>query len=217
MDSQVSMTPDKAVSSVDSHAMADILALALKLQAQGEEMVSTSQIVEMGRELGIHPEYVHEALRLKGRGPAPATSAPMAADLLRSQEADDAPARVTRTLVTLFAVGMLPVAWDALARDAVGAVPPFALLAAAIAGWSAGYPRLARVGGALACPLVLLVSSVYTSPYGGIYTPLTDPKTLLLALLSLCPLCSSAAAGSAWLRRRLDRLTNRVHLKPVSP
>src|SRR5439155_21461146 len=59
---------------VESGSLSEVLALAQKLQAEGEGLVSEEQVIEMGRELGVRPEYVREALRLR-RGPGPLAQA----------------------------------------------------------------------------------------------------------------------------------------------
>src|SRR5438874_3114335 len=101
-------TQERAVSAVDDHALSEILALALKLQAQEDETLSEAQVLEMGRELGIRPEFIHEALRLKGRFPNPTPLEMDAPHPRLVSDGDGAIATVARTLLSLFALGMLP-------------------------------------------------------------------------------------------------------------
>jgi hypothetical protein len=214
-------TQERAVSAVDNHALSEILALALKLQAREDETLSEAQVLEMGRELGIRPEFVYEALRLKGRASSPATTETAVHHRRLVVDGDGAIATVTRTLISLFALGMLPGAWELLAQHGAGGVPAFALLVALIAGWSARYPRLARVSGALACPLTLLVASFYSAHhYRGPFYSWPDSQTIFFALLALCPLGSSVASGSArfrrWMERLVDRPLKRVVSRPVA-
>src|SRR4029077_20640933 len=67
---------ERRTRTVESSALSEVLALAQKLQAEGEGLVSEEQAVEMGRELGLRPDYVHEALRLRGRAAQPARALP---------------------------------------------------------------------------------------------------------------------------------------------
>src|SRR5439155_3929282 len=58
---------ERRTTTVENGSLSEILALAQKLQAEGETRVSDDQVVEMGRELGVQPHYIHEALRLRRR------------------------------------------------------------------------------------------------------------------------------------------------------
>jgi len=71
-------TEEKRTHTVDSSDLPDVLALAQKLQAEGGGLVREDEVIEMGRELGVRPEYVREALRLRRRAatPAPVVRAP---------------------------------------------------------------------------------------------------------------------------------------------
>src|SRR5215217_5221433 len=57
---------------VESRSLSEVLALAQRLQAEAEGQVTDDQVVEMGRELGVQPEYVREALSLRRRAAKPA-------------------------------------------------------------------------------------------------------------------------------------------------
>src|SRR5262245_55605875 len=120
---------------VANGSLSDILALAQKLQAEGEGTVPEDQVVEMGRELGIHPDYVREALRLRRRAAQPPALQPEPA----LPPTDHNPiAAVAQVLLLVFALGMLPRAGQALG-DSFGTPLPFFLfswIAALAAGWS---------------------------------------------------------------------------------
>lgn len=134
---------------VESSSLSDVLALAQKLQADDERLVSEEQVVEMGRELGVRPEHVREALRLH-RGAAQPTSS------LRTPPAVPAePNPVTRVaqagLVGL-GLGTLPLALAALAQSSSEPLAVCAFAAAFAAGWAARSPRLAGIAGSLVIP-----------------------------------------------------------------
>src|SRR6266851_4143376 len=67
---------ERRTRAVESSSLSEVLALAQNLQAEGEGLVSEEQAVEMGRELGVRAEYVHEALRLRRRAAQPAGTLP---------------------------------------------------------------------------------------------------------------------------------------------
>src|SRR5436305_14726419 len=67
---------ERRTGAVESQSLSEVLALAQKLQAEGDGLVSEEQVVDMGRELGVRPEYVREALRLSGRAAQPRRRAP---------------------------------------------------------------------------------------------------------------------------------------------
>lgn len=196
-------TEERRTRAVESGSLSDVLALAQKLQSEGEGLVNEEQVVEMGRELGIRPDYVREALRLRRRSAQPART--LEADPVLPPTDHSPIAAAGQVLLTVFALGMLPRAGEALWSSSV---PPqlfflFALLSSLTAGWSARYSRLAGIAGALAVPVLLLVAALYRSPgLGG--------DAVFFSLLSLCPLCSvvgrAAARGRRWAERNADRL-----------
>ena len=191
---------------VESGSLSEVLALAQKLQGEGEGLVSEEQVIEMGRELGVRPEYVREALRLR-RGPgAPAQA--LAAEPTPPVHPNPI-AAAGQALLMVFALLMLPA--TARALDESGRDPAwmlFAFAAAVVAGWSARYPRLAGIAGAAAVPMILFVSCFYRHAYPhGI-----SGEAMLFSLVSLCPLCSTAGRGAASVRRWAERFAERPRL-----
>jgi hypothetical protein len=183
---------------VESASLADVLALAQQLQAEGEARFTDEQVVEMGRELGVHPQYVLEALRLRRRAAQPAP-------LLQPEPAPERPlqeplAQVLRASVLGLGLGTFPMAMIALAQSHSEPMAFFVLIAALAAGWSARHPRLAGLAGAAAAPLVVIVSPSFLGA--------TDawPGAFFLALLSFTPLSSALARMAAGLRGRIERL-----------
>src|SRR5262249_43067931 len=67
-------TDEQRTRAVESSTLSDVLALAQQLQAEGEGSVGEEQVLEMGRELGVQPQYIREALRLRRRAEEPARS-----------------------------------------------------------------------------------------------------------------------------------------------
>jgi hypothetical protein len=195
------LTPEeRRACTVESGSLAEVLALAQKLQAEGEELLTEEQVVEMGRELGIRPEYVCEALALRQRATQPARALQM-----EPEPREERPlAAVGQTLLLLFAIGLFPATHGALHRSGMEPVPFFALVAAAVTGWVARYPRLAAIGGALTVPIMLCVGALYSHWNGG-----GMDEAIFFSLLSLCPLCSLVGRGSAKLRRWAERLADR--------
>src|SRR2546426_168277 len=173
---------ERRTKTVESGSLAEVLALAQQLQAEAEGLLSEEQVVEIGRELGIRPEYVREALALRQRVPQPAQ--PMPAP--RLEAADEWPlAAVVRALLLVFGLALFPVANIAIDRSGMQPLPLVALIAAAVTGWVARYPRLAAIGGALAVPAVLVGMAMH--PYG---SGSGKDAAVFFSLLSLCPLCS---------------------------
>jgi hypothetical protein len=200
-------TEERRSQMVENGSLTDILALAQKLQADGEGRVSEDQVVEMGRELGVRPEYIREALRLRRRSAQPARSLQPEPTL---PPTDHNPiASVAQVLLLVFALGMLPRALEALGRSHVA--PQlfliFTILSTMLAGWSARYSRLAGVAGALAIPILLLVAAFYP-----IYGPGLGSDAVFFSLISLCPLGSALGRIAARARRWAERFVVRPSL-----
>src|SRR5438876_8189503 len=146
---------------VESNSLSEVLALAQRLQAEGDGLVSEEQVVEMGRELGVRPEYIREALRLRRRAAQPARTVQSEPNL---PPTDHNPiTAAAQVLLTVFALGMLPRTAEALSHCAVNTIPFlfFAFIASLAAGWSARYSRLAGIAAALIVPILLLVAAFY--------------------------------------------------------
>ena len=198
---------ERRTRAVESSSLSEVLALAQKLEAESDGLVSEEQVVEMGRELGVRPEYVREALRLRGRAAQPGRTLQPEPTL---PPTDHNPiAAASQLLLTVFAIGMLPRAGDALFRSSVnpGLFLFFALIASLAAGWSARYSRLAGAAGALAVPVLLLVAAFY--PYSG---PSLGGDAVFFSLLSLCPLGSAIGRLGARTRRWAERFVDRPRL-----
>jgi hypothetical protein len=200
------LTPEeRRACAVESGSLAEVLALAQKLQAEGEELLTEEQVVEMGRELGIRPEYVCEALALRQRATQPARALQM-----EPEPREERPlAAVGQTLLLLFAIGLFPATIGALHQSHMEPVPCFALIAAAVTGWVARYPRLAAVGGALTVPITLCIGAFYSQLYSHSNGSSGMDEAIFFSLLSLGPLCSLVGRGAAKLRRWAERLTDR--------
>jgi hypothetical protein len=192
---------------VESASLSEVLALAQKLQADSEGLVAEEQVVEMGRELGVRPEYVREALRLRRRVAQPAHNLPT----------EPAPTghnpihAAASALVITFALLMLPSVSQAFYlsnREPIWILLTF--VAAAVAGWSARHPRLASLAGASAVPMILIVSSFYRYPFH--HPEGVRGVAALLALVSLGPLSAAVGRAAAKARRLAERLTNRERL-----
>jgi len=198
-------TEEKRSRSVEIGSLPEVLALAQKLQAEGGGFVREDEVVEMGRELGVRPEFVREALRLSGRETQPRRRTP---EETASPASEHNPlGAAARALFMVFGLLLLPMVTRGIDdRGIEGIWVLFALLAAGVAGWAARHPRLAGIAGATAVPMILLIASLY-SYRGGL-----RPDTFLLALLSLCPLCATAGRGAAGIRRWVERLLNRSAL-----
>jgi hypothetical protein len=197
---------ERRTRAVESQSLSEVLALAQKLQAESDGLVSEEQVVDMGRELGVRPEYVREALRLRGRAAQPARTVQAEPNL---PPTDHNPiAAAGQVLLTVFALGMLPRTIDVLARCQVntGLFLFFALIASLAAGWSARYSRLAGAAGALIVPILLLVASYYP------HQPALGFDALFFSLLSLCPLCSATGRLGARARRWAERFVERPRL-----
>jgi hypothetical protein len=193
---------------VETNSLAEVLSLAQKLQAEGEVLVSEEQAVEMGRELGVQPEYVREALRLSRRSPQPQPH-PHAEPI--SASADHGPRRTILSAAMVgFGVGTLPLALDALARSHAEPLALFVLMAALFAGWSARLPRLAEKASAVAAPAVILASSLYPSPF-------LSPEAFFFAVLSFTPLSATVGRAAAAVRRRAERLAEPQRLTTSRP
>jgi hypothetical protein len=191
---------------IESSSLPEVLTLAQKLQAEGEGLVSEAQVVEMGRELGIRPEHVREALCLRRAAQLPPAHRAVAE---RPALTHDPVATVMRAALLGLGLGTLPLAVAALAQTDSEAVALFVLVATFTAGWSARYPRWAGVAGALAVPAVLFAALIGW-PHGlGIGM---EGVAFFLSLLSFTPLGSAVGCGAASLRRRVERLSDRARL-----
>jgi hypothetical protein len=194
---------ERRARSVESGSLSEVLALAQRLQAEGEVQVSEDQVVEMGRELGIQPEFVREALRLR-RPAASSVRSPQPAPTLPPTDHNPI-AAAGQVLLTVFALGMLPRTGDALSRSHHDPVLffLFALVSALAAGWSARYSRLAGIAGALAVPVLLLVASSYPLYYHP--GPALSGEAVFFSVLSLCPLCAATGRLAGRARRWAER------------
>lgn len=195
---------------VESNSLSEVLALAQKLQAEGEGLVSEEQVLEMGRELGVRPEYVREALRLRSRAAQPAHTLPPEPSLA---PAGHSPLMAAgQALAIMFALLMLPSVSRAFyLSNREPAWILFTFAAAVVAGWSARHPRLAGIAGAAAVPMILLVSSFYRD-YPFHHPEGVRGEAALLALVSLGPLSAAAGRAAAKVRRWTERLTDRERL-----
>jgi hypothetical protein len=204
------LTPEeKRTPVVAQTSLAEVLALAQQLQAEGESLVGEEQVVEMGRELGVQPEYIREALRLRRRAAEPA--AVLATEVNTAPPAPNLIAVTANVLVNLCAFLLLPIVIDRLEHWEVGgAWILFAALAAAITGWTARAPRLAALAGVASVPAVLFVSYCYARVVGPGFWLSTG--SLLLTLLSLCPLAAATGRAAARLRDWAERLASRERL-----
>jgi hypothetical protein len=185
---------------VESQSLSEILALAQRLQAEADGQVSDDQVVEMGRELGVQPEYVREALNLRRRAASPATT-----NLLSPQAS--VPGRpVSPSLGQALALGVglgtLPMALIALANSSAEPVSFFVLIGTLAAGWSARHPRLAGRAGSLTALIVVLASTLFLSAVH----PGFGPEAFIFSLLSFTPLGAGVARFGAALRGRLERI-----------
>ena len=197
---------ERRTRAVESNSLSEVLALAQKLQAEGDGLVGEEQVVDMGRELGVRPEYVREALRLRRRAAQPARTVQAEPNL---PPTDHNPiAAAAQVLLTVFALGMLPRAGEALWRSSVNPALffCFALIASLAAGWSSRYSRLAGIAGALTVPVLLLVAAFYP------YQPALGRGAVFFSLLSLCPLCSATGRLGARARRWAERFVERPRL-----
>jgi hypothetical protein len=191
---------------VESQTLSEVLALAQKLQAEGDGLVSEEQVVDMGRELGVRPEHVREALRLRRRAAQPARTVQTEPNL---PPTDHNPiAAAAQVLLGVFALGLLPRAADALYRSQVGIGLFFfaAFIASLAAGWSSRYSRLAGIAGAAVVPILLLVAALYP------YQPSLGRGAVFFSLLSLCPLCSATGRLGGRARRWAERFVERPRL-----
>jgi hypothetical protein len=185
---------------VESGAVSEVLALAQKLQADREDRFTEAQVVEMGQELGIRPEHVREALRLKRAPLEPARSPPPVTP--HREPSGGSLAAVGHVALVTAALGMLPHAISAANRTFLGdglaaLLVPF--FVAGIAGWHARLSRLAGIAGAAALPLVMMILLTYSRGFG-------QGETFVLSLLSAAPLCGYTGRAAAKLRQRMERL-----------
>jgi hypothetical protein len=187
---------------VESRSLSEVLTLAQKLQAEADGLLTEEQVIETGRELGIRPEYVREALRLRQQ-PPPLGPSPVAEATLAPFESRWA--AVAQGFVVMGALGLFP--WTMHRLDDIQLAPMawFAFPAAIIAGWIARYPKLAALAGALAVPVVLCVAGVYGLTGQGL--PI---EIIALSIATFCPLCSVAGRAGAKLRRWAERLVERM-------
>jgi hypothetical protein len=198
---------ERPAPAVESSSLSDVLALAQKLQAESDGLVNEEQVVEMGRELGVRPEYVRAAIRRHRRAAPPARRpSPEPAP-----PADHHPVlAAAQALLTVFAVLMLPLTAHLLTLSGRDPVWILAALAAAwVAGWSSRQPRLAGIAGASALPMILFVSSFYREfphPAG------IRGEAILYSILSLGPLCAAAGEAAGRARRRREYPTERERM-----
>jgi hypothetical protein len=188
---------------MESDSASEILALAQKLQADATGLLTEQQVIEMGRELGLEPRYVREAIRL--RQPVARVDPAPAGDLMTLPEEGGEPlAAVGRALAILFALAMVPASFQALDPGDAHPTPFFALFASTVVGWVARYPRLAGAAGATTVPIALLIYGFYHTvwPWGG--PGLTFPA-VFFTLLAFGPLCWATARGAAGIRRWAER------------
>jgi hypothetical protein len=196
---------------VETGSLAEVLALAQQLQAEGEAQFSEEQVVEMGRELGVQPQYIREALRLRRRTAQPPRSLPTESEPVRI---GDAPATsLARALAVGVGLGTLPMALIALAHSNAEPVTFFVLIATLVAGWSARHPRLAGVAGAVTAPIIVLASAIFM---GAHQMPGLEAEAFFFSLLSFTPLGAATARLAARLHSRLERLTDAPRLKASS-
>src|SRR6188472_4466622 len=105
------LTPEEQKTrAVESASLAEVLALAQKLQAEGEARVHDDQVVEMGRELGIRPEFVREALRLRRGAVGPVVERGEPADLEAATLGRRGNHSLARALCVGIGLGTLPMA-----------------------------------------------------------------------------------------------------------
>jgi hypothetical protein len=204
------LTPEeKRTPVVAQTSLSEVLALAQQLQAEGDSHLGEEQVVEMGRELGVQPEYVREALRLRRRAAEPA--AVLAEETRVCPSAGNVVGVTANALVNLCALLLLPLVLHRFAHWEVGHGWIFiAALAAAITGWTARAPRLAALAGIVSLPAVLFVSYCYARVIGPGFWLSTG--SLLLTLISLCPLAATTGRSAARLRDWAERLVSRERL-----
>jgi CHASE2 domain-containing sensor protein len=115
-------------------------------------------------------------------------------------------------LVNVCALLLLPLVWNRFGQWSVDiSWIFFAALTAAITGWAARAPRLATLAGAVSVPAVLFVSYCYARVMNGPGYWLST-ASLVLSLLSLCPLCATTAHAASRLREWAERLAGRERL-----
>jgi hypothetical protein len=197
------LTPEEQRSrTVESNSLAEVLSLAQKLQADGEALVSEEQAVDMGRELGIRPEYIWEALRLRRRSSEP----PPRLHAEPTQASSDHPrSTIARAATVGFGLGTLPLAMEALSQCNALPVSLFVLIAVLFSGWTARLPRLAGKAGALAAPAVVIACLFYNPP--GL-----SPQAFFFSLVSLTPLGAAVGRAAATVRHRKERLGEQQQL-----
>src|SRR3954447_18164586 len=105
-------TEEKRSRSVEIGSLPEVLALAQKLQAEGGGLVAEDEVVEMGRELGVRPEYIREALRLRQGATQPAATTPRARNDVRNDAQWEASptGRVVQAALLGLGLGTLPLA-----------------------------------------------------------------------------------------------------------
>jgi hypothetical protein len=201
-------TDEQRTRAVESSTLSDVLALAQQLQSESEGWVGEDQVVEMGRELGVQPQYIREALRLRRRASQPARA--LRAESAAVSSNPNPLAVAAQTLATLWGLLLLPLVSQGLqACNSREGWIVITLLCAAITGGSVRASRLAGLAGALAAPAILIIASFYNT-----YGP-GDPLSrhaIFFFLLSLCPLGATAGRTAAAVRRWLERLADRQQL-----
>jgi hypothetical protein len=202
-------TEEQRERAVESGSLSEVLALAQKLQAEGEGLVTDDQVIEMGRELGIRTEYVREALRLRQRAAHPTTATRVEPD--HGSLTPQPMALAVHAALLGIGMGTLPLALTALSQSNNGPVALFLLMASLAAGWSARASRLAGVAGALAAPAVILAAAFFTHSDSW-HGPGLGREAFFLSLLSFPPLCAAAGRAAAKVRRWTERLAERSPL-----
>jgi hypothetical protein len=202
-------TEEQRTQAVESGTLSDVLALAQNLQAEGEGLVGDDQVIEMGRELGIRPEYVREALRL--RRPTRPSALALSSEPAHLSSRHNPLAAVAQLFLGVFAVSILPVAMGLMIGSNASPVwMLFAFLVALMAGWTARYPRLAAVAGALAVPLVIVITGFFHATFDR--NPFVRGDELILALLCCTPACSLVGRAATRVRQWLERQEDRGRL-----
>jgi hypothetical protein len=208
------LTPEEQrTRAVETASLAEVLTLAQKLQAEGEARVSDEQVVEMGRELGIRPEFVREALHLRRGAARPALQRTEAMVPEPVSSARPGNGTLARALCVGLGLGTLPMALIALAETNAQPVTLFALFATLAAGWSARHPRQAATAGAVIAPLIVLMSMVFVET---LHSPGLSASGFWFSLISFTPLGAAVGQLAASWRRRLEQQGEERPPLPIS-